>query len=454
MRYPILDGALKGYLAVLVVFCLTTQCHAQSADALIDKLLEKGILSAEEARDLRQEADKGFTKSYQVKSGMPDWVTSLKINGDFRGRFDGIYVDNAAYPDRNRFRYRLRLGVVAVLQDELEVGVRLASGDLEGVRELRTGTDPISNNQTLQNNAAKKGVFLDQAYAKWSPLNTPDWSGYVTIGKMENPFTFSDMVFDSDYTPEGVGLSIIRQLAAGHSLGLTAGGFVLDEISADSDDPHLAGAQARWNAKWSSEWASTAGVAAMVIGGKENLRNTDVPNINAGNTRTALPDGALVYNYNPVVLDAALTYTLPPFGAHSAPFPIRLAGDYIYNPGAPDRNRGYSVGITFGKSGKRGLWDLSYRYRYLEGDAWYEELVDSDFGAYYAAAAQGMGFSGFAAGTNLKGHVARAAYSPFDSVTLSLTTLIAELIDTPPVAAGTDSDSQSVRVLVDALFRF
>ncbi len=454
MNLPPATRATLTLLAAAASLSLTAGSQAQSADALIDKLLEKGILSTEEAKELRVEADQNFTKAYQVKSGMPEWVTALKINGDFRGRFEGFYSDNPAFVDRSRFRYRLRLGVTATLKDQLEVGVRLGSGDLEGIRDLRTGTDPISGNQTFQNNASKKGVFLDLAYAEWSPLNTTEWSGSLTLGKMENPFVFSDAVFDHDYTPEGVGLGLVYRLSKDHSLALNAGGFVLDEISSDSDDPHLVGAQLRWNAKWSPRIASTAGAAAMVIGGPENLRNGDVPNINAGNTRTPLPDGALVYNYNPVVLDAALTYTLPEFPLYPAPFPIRLGGDYIHNPAAPDRNQAFSAGVSFGKSGKRGLWDLSYRYKYLEGDSWYEELVDSDFGAFYAAPAEGMGFSGYAAGTNAKGHIARATYSPFDSVTLSLTGFLTELIDVPAVDPGANDDSQIVRVQMDAQFKF
>ncbi|MCL4176926.1 MAG: putative porin [Verrucomicrobia bacterium] len=454
MNLPPATRATLTLLAAAASLSLTTGSQAQSADALIDKLLDKGILTLDEANELREETDKNFTTAYQVKSGMPEWVTSLKINGDFRGRFEGFYSDNPAFVDRNRFRYRLRLGVTAVMKDQLEVGLRLGSGDLEGIRDLRTGTDPISSNQSLQNNASKKGVFIDLAYAKWAPLNTPDWSGSLTIGKMENPFVFSDGVFDRDYTPEGAALGLTHAINEQHALVLIAGGYVLDEISADSDDPHLAGAQLRWNAAWSPKLATTAGVAGLVIGGKENLKNSDVPNINAGNTRTPLPEGALAYHYNPIVADAAVTYTLPHFPFHNAPFPIQLSGDYIYNPGAPDRNRAYSVGISFGKSGKRGLWDLSYRYKYLEGDAWYEEFVDSDFGAYYAAAAEGMGFSGYGAGTNTKGHVAKAAYSPHDAVTLTLTAIITELIDLPTVAVGTDPDSQMIRIQADAAFKF
>ena len=44
--------------------------------------------------------------------------------GDVRGRFDGVHFDNPAGTDRNRFRYRMRFGVVAAMNDNFEAGMR------------------------------------------------------------------------------------------------------------------------------------------------------------------------------------------------------------------------------------------------------------------------------------------------------------------------------------------
>jgi hypothetical protein len=133
-RLPV---AAAGLLATLA---FGSTALAQSSDAIIDKLVEKGILTTKEANELREEADKNFTTSYQVKSGMSDWVSALKFNGDLRGRFDGIYSDGPAFVDRNRFRYRFRFGATAVLKDNFEVGLRLASAE----RAENFGGDPIS----------------------------------------------------------------------------------------------------------------------------------------------------------------------------------------------------------------------------------------------------------------------------------------------------------------------
>jgi hypothetical protein len=444
----------------------TTPALGQSADALIDKLLEKGVLSLEEANELRDEADKNFTTSYQVKSGMPDWVTSFKLNGDFRGRLEGFYSDNPAFVDRSRFRYRLRFGATAVMKDQLEVGFRLASGDFEGAQQPSAGTDPISQNQSFQNNASKKGVFIDTAYARWSPLNTPTLNGGLIIGKMENPFVFSDLAFDRDYTPEGAALQFAYTLHERHVGRFNGGAFVVDEVGSSSDDPYMYGAQFRLDSTWSKHWSTTFGVAVLAITGEQFLNNTPttngitstVPDVNSGNTRLA--NGQLAGDFVPVIADATVTYTLDKVPYYNGPFPIAVAGDYIMNTGVDDKDTGYSVGVTFGKSGKRGLWDVSYRWKHLEADAWYEEMVDSDTGAFYAAPPPGTaatgstGVVGYRSGTNVRAHVLKANYSPTDSLTLGVTAFLAELIDLPTVPAGRNPDSEMVRLQADAVFKF
>jgi hypothetical protein len=424
---------------------LVGNSQAQSADALIDKLVDKGILTVKEANDLREEADKGFNSAYSIKSGMPDWVNSLKFNGDLRGRYESITVEAPGVSDRNRFRYRLRFGAVAVIKDDFEVGFRLTSSD---PASGGTGGDPISGNTSFSSNGSKKLVYIDQAYGKWSPLHTGGWLGNVVIGKMDNPFVTSDITFDQDYTPEGAAAAISYSLNDMHTFKAIGGAFILNEVSADSNDPFYFGAQFRMDSKWSAKFQTSAGVAFYSIERPDQLTTAAIPNQNVGNTRLAT--GALVNDYRPVVVDASATYFLDSFPLYKGAFPIRAFGDYEHNSGAPsDRNTGYSAGVAFGKSGKRGTWDISYRYKYLESDAWFEELVDSDTGAYYPVAFPG-GATGYRSGTNVKGHVVRGSYSPFDAFTLGVTYFLTELVEKPdsPVETGAG------RLQVDANWKF
>src|SRR5664279_5551512 len=115
------------FAGATALMVLSNQSHAQSSDALIDKLVDKGILTVKEAQELRDESDKGFTTAFQTKTGMPDWVTGYKFSGDFRGRYDEVASTdgNQNFTQRNRFRYRLRVGVVVSMLDNMEVGLSL-----------------------------------------------------------------------------------------------------------------------------------------------------------------------------------------------------------------------------------------------------------------------------------------------------------------------------------------
>jgi hypothetical protein len=134
---------------------------------------------------------------------------------------------------------------------------------------------------------------------------------------------------------------------------------------------------------------------------------------------------------------------------YNGAFPIKFAADYMNNPTVDEDNEAYSVGVQFGKAGKKKTFDLAYTYKFLGADAWYEEVVDSDFGAFYQAAPPGGG-TGYGAGTNTKGHIVKLAYSPYDSLTLSAKWFRTELIDESP--AG--SDGMMNRVQVDAVVKF
>jgi hypothetical protein len=444
------------------------QARAQSVDALLDKLVDKGILSVSEANQLKEESDKGFSSAFSARTGLPEWASALKFNGDFRGRYEGFFFENENPVDRQRFRYRLRFGATAVFKDNLELGLRLSSSESSSGGSF--GGDPISGNTTFSDNASKKFIFVDLAYGRWRAVNSPDFLATFTVGKMENPFVFSDMVFDGDYTPEGVAAQLAYTLSDRHSLKFNAGAFVMDEIGGSNNDPYFVGAQARFDSAWSKKISTSFGIAGLLIDNQEALNasrsqtltptgtNTTttwtIPNQNGGNSRSGVVGstfGNLQNHYNPIVADAALTWTLDKFPLYNGAFPIRFAGDYMYNPAARHQNVGYSVGVTFGKSGKKGLWDLSYRYKYLEGDAWFEEFVDSDFGAFHqSSSARTGGGSGYIAGTNIKGHIIKLSYSPYDSLTLGATAFLTEAIQESPSGSG----SGTARLQIDATLKF
>jgi hypothetical protein len=421
------------YAGAAALMALNPNSHAQtSVDALLNKLEQKGILTVDEAKELKaenqQDSTADFNKALGSKFQMPDWVTSYKLYGDFRGRVDVLTTDNPGGPslsaqDRTRLRYRLRAGLTINMKDDLQVGFRLGSGD--------AGANPMSNNTTLENNGSKKPVWVDAAFGKWTPLNDGVWMLAATIGKMDQPFQVSQMVFDSDYTPEGAALQGSYKINDQHSIAVNGGAFVLDEMAASGRDPFMYGAQVIWNANWSPRIASSLGVGAFDIVNKEalglsgganppNINPGGVPNNNQGNTRNNF--GNLIYNYNPIVAGGSLTYTLDSFPLYNGKFPIKFAGEFMDNPGADPatgsaNNLGYWGGIQFGKSGKKGTWDIAYRYQYLEADAWYDELVDDDNVAFYSNTSTALAKNSWIGGTNIKGHLVKFNYSLTDALT-------------------------------------
>jgi len=447
------------FAGAAALMALTPRIHAQSADALIDKLVDKGILTVKEAQDLRDEADKNFTTAFQSKTGMPDWVTGYRLSGDFRGRFEEFAGDNPSFTDRMRFRYRLRVGLAVDMKDDLTLGFRLTSSDTVTGFGTSTG-NPLSGNSTMQDNGTKKFIFIDTAYGKWTPVHSDGWMWSTTIGKMDNPFVFTPMAFDPDLTPEGAALQGSYQINDHHSILFNGAAFVLDEEKTSTHDPAMYGGQVIWNAMWSPKWSSSLGIGAFEIINRDMLTTGNVPFANQGNTRTAA--GVLMNNYNPVIADASVTYTLDSFPFYTGAFPIKLAGEFMDNPGAPSNNKGYWAGITFGKSGAKHTWDLSYRYEYLQADAWYDQLVDDDNGAYYKNAPTGSpagsAFSGtsygYFGGTNIKGHLVKFNYSFTDSLTFTMTCFVNDLINPGLNAPLGEPQNHAVHAMADLAWKF
>ncbi|HZI32008.1 MAG TPA: putative porin [Candidatus Binatia bacterium] len=441
---------LAGATATAVLATHATPARAEVAgDTLINKLEQKGILTSDEAKELRKENQEDYNnsieKSFGKFTGTPSWVTGYKISGDFRGRFDQISVthnDNAV--NRARFRYRLRFGIVANIVDNMEVGFRLGSGD--------SGGNSLSNNTTLENNATKKPIWIDEAYGKWTAINNGDWLLAATIGKMGNPFNFTPMVFDPDLTPEGAAVTGGYTINDNQNISFTGAGFVLDEESGSTRDPFMYGGQVALNSKWNSKLSSSVGVGAFQIVNPSQLTTGNVPYNNRGNSRSAA--GVLLYNYNPIIADASLTYTFDKAPLYTGKFPVKVAGEYINNPGAGQDNNGYWAGVTFGKSGKKNTWDLSYRYEYLEADAWYDQVVDDDNAAYYQNAPSGGGSAGVYGGTNLKGHLVKLNYSITDYLTFTLTGYITDVINNKAYNNVSEPNSSTVHFMADVMWKF
>ena len=158
-----------------VCFGVTTQ-----VDALIEKLVEKGILDRQESIKLKSEIadDEKLVREEGLKQSLPSWVREMKLNGDFRLRYQyekkkGSNTNSGNTTERDRGRIRFRLGAETKVNDQTKVLFGLATG----------GTDPRSTNQTLENSFELKDIRLDYAYAQYAPFA---WAAFLG-GRMKNP---------------------------------------------------------------------------------------------------------------------------------------------------------------------------------------------------------------------------------------------------------------------------
>ena len=123
-------------------------------DALIKKLIEKGILTEKEADQIKGEivADEKSIRETNNKTDIPQWVQDLKLKGDFRLRSQWSHRNDSADQDRNRGRLRYRLGLETKINDKVLVAVGLASNGGNGKTSSGANSTDASNFSPRSNN--------------------------------------------------------------------------------------------------------------------------------------------------------------------------------------------------------------------------------------------------------------------------------------------------------------
>jgi hypothetical protein len=185
----------KSILVLTGMFALgLTAVRAQTDAALLDALVKKGVLSDQEAQDIRTDEAKAYATTPAGKLAISNYVTQLKLYGD--GRFRSEYMDEKPQSGATtagdniveRNRYRLRVGLDETFTDNLTGGF-----------ELETNTANDSANQSFGNAYNKAAINVGLIYLQWKPL---DWLT-LTGGKQHNPLYTTDLVWDPDINPEG-----------------------------------------------------------------------------------------------------------------------------------------------------------------------------------------------------------------------------------------------------------
>ncbi len=415
------------------------------------------------------------TNRWGIKDALPGWVNRIKLSGDIRLRADGEYLDQDnnsevyrnvdnefidTINDRERARIRMRLAVKAKVNDSIEAGIRLASGNL---------TDPVSTNQTLGNRGNRYDVTLDRAYLKYTDTNDDGYE-WLTLwgGRIPNPWFSTDLVWDSDLNFEGFAATTRYNFAGGDSLYdltesnkevfLTMGAFPLDEFSFTANDPWLYGAQIGGSILFSNQSKLKVGVAYyyyddlvvepsfdVALAADPNVEfeigSTSPPEVGQGNTLADLDpiDGTnVVYGYASDYELLGLTTQLDL--SIFAPYRLSFTGEYFENIGydRDDVNRrvgldvkeettAYQFRIDFGwpSVNLAGNWRAHAAYKYIERDAVLALFNDSDF---------------HGGGTDAEGYVIGFDYGLGKNAWASFKWISTDEIDGPGFLGGFDCD--------------
>jgi hypothetical protein len=226
----------------VAVLCLSAPVARAESDAIqdiLDVLREKGLIDEETEQRilLKSQTD----PNPHVASGpMKTMKEHLEWTGDLRIRNEQFWYSDSfgtERDDRNRWRYRLRIGFKTRITDWAQVGIRLATGssynstnqtlgDSDRFRDTEFGVDPIS---------------VNQAWVKFTlpePLAI-DLKPSFTIGKISNPFTWKHgkdwLLWDRDITPEGMNLHAGWDLSEHARVFGNIAYFIIDERSSNSD---------------------------------------------------------------------------------------------------------------------------------------------------------------------------------------------------------------------------
>ncbi len=459
---------------LMMLVCMMTVCFAGygmngkasagEVDVLIKKLVDKGVLSSSDAEEMVKEIQEESAKEKEEvkevaskaaedvakKEGgfeLPSWVKKIKPSADLRLRHDTQWKRTAAGDtNRNRERFRLRLGLKAQTSENTEVGVRLASGS--GFQN--------TTNQSFDSHGRGKNIFIDLAYAKWTPCK------YFTIqgGKHKNHLFTTPLVWDPDVNPEGLA-ETIRFGNDNIDFFANLGQWFIEEESGTNSDPTLLAYQLGTNIMPTKNIHFQLGASYYDFLKFDRIKYDDLDDddsfqgYNHGASQQMIFDGKerLLNEFGCLELQAKAKFK------NIAPVPFSVFGSYIKNfdadidelitkgvdpgdsnpadlmaYGSDDRDMGWLVGFDLGNKKKKGDWYLQYWYQVLEDYAFPAVFVDSDF---------------HGGGTNNKGHKIHARYFFTDNIYTQATGYVTERED-----ESKDGKKDENRIQLDVILKF
>lgn len=379
---------------------------------------------------------------------LPEWMDWVRVGGDLRVRAQSEFFDDQNVPaeifraqtaspawapdltnttiDRQRMTLRARLEVEAKLSEQLQAGLRIATGS--------TGSSATSTSQTLGNDFNRYTLGLDRAYIRWqAPLLSHRVS--ADFGRMPNPFYSTDLAWAEDLGFDGVAATLKHAFTPQRSLFATAGVFPLEELTLSTQDKWLLGAQLGGETDLARGVQLKLGLAAYDFRHMEGRRETTPPPSGPRNgaapyftsqyaaglrlkgntlihlndpTSTAAPTWGLASRFRPVNLTLGLRLD------GVLPVPADVTLDWIKNTGFDLKDITTRAGVqmpevrekTMAVQGRllvgaarltqRGDWQAHAAFRLVQRDAWIDGFTDTTWhlgGTNYKGWSLGGGYA-------------------------------------------------------------
>src|SRR5215472_7395223 len=412
------------------------------------------------------------------KSSADKWklstsITEMELYGDVRFRYDyragetkstgpvaappanGVAGTND-WLERERERYRLRLGLRGTLLDDWFFGLRLETNNNSRTTNVTFADDTASSTPGGGGPFEKNSdaIYIGQAYGGYK-----GFPGFTfTAGRMPNPMVNTRLVWDPDINTEGLAEQWKHTFVFGAEappppsfskdekavvapkppepflkLDLFANfaQFVYDD--ANPENPF--GARATTTANGGSQLVpnTDAFLLAWQVGAKLNFPhilyfqlaptlynytgNGDTFNIHYVGGDPHLTNAASLAT-NQTGINSLLVFDVPvEFGWKAWGIPMRIFGDFATNfegderasaagqPGQGSQRYAFQAGLGIGQLKKKGDWQIDLWYQHTEQYALDPNLIDDDI---------------FNAQENIHGIVAQAAYNLTSGVNFQL----------------------------------
>ena len=405
-------------------------------------------------------------------------ITELELFGDVRLRYEyrggELPGDDPAHPndwqERERERYRLRLGLRGTLADDWFFGIRLETSASARSTNVTFGDDTSTSSPGGGGPFAKgsDGVFVGQAYGGYRGFPDVIFTG----GRMPNPFVTTRLVWDDDINPEGLAEQWKHTFEFGESalppsyskdgkavapspsepflkldLFVNLGQFVYD----DANPENPIGPRPTTIQPVTGEHQLVPNTDAFLLGWQAGAR-FEFPHI------LYFQFAPTLYNYtgngdtfnthfsgdpggNQTGINSLLVFDMPmELGWKLCNMPMRVFGDFAVNFEADDRadaaghpgkggdRYAYEVGLAVGQLKKKHDWEIDTWWQHQDQYALDPNLVDSDL---------------FNSTLNLEGVAVRAGYMLSDAVVFNLTWAYAWRIDSS-IGTGGIGDNISI----------